>query len=308
MRLFDIMQNEKVGIVVVTYNRLKLLQEEIQALRKQTYRDFQIIVVNNGSTDNTADWLKLQGDLIVITQENLGGAGGFFTGMKYVAEDASFTFCWIMDDDVICSANALEELVDAYNKKTDLGFVCSKVIGIDGCPMNTPIIDDRETSNGYADYSDLIAYNMIKVKEATFVSVLFHTKIIHEIGLPYKEFFIWGDDTEYTKRVSLSHDCYMACNSVVIHKRVIQKSLSFVFEKNPDRLKFYKYKIRNDGFVLFKYDSLYQKRRHRVKYYLNSIKYSMMLLIKGELLHAKINLGATLDLIRFKPVVIYPKV
>lgn len=302
------MQNGKVGIVVVTYNRLALLQEEMDALRKQTYKNFQIIVVNNGSTDNTADWLKQQSDIIVITQENLGGAGGFFTGMKYVAEDSSFTFCWIMDDDVICSENALEELVIAYKKKPNMGFVCSKVVGIDGCPMNTPVVDDRETGNGYADYSDLIAYNMIKVKEATFVSVFLSTNLIKEIGLPYRDFFIWGDDTEYTTRISLTHNCYMACDSIVVHKRVIQKKLSFVFEKNPVRLRFYRYKIRNDGFILFKYNSHYKKRRHRIKYYLNSIKFSFILLIRGELLHAKINLGATLDLIRFKPLVIYPQV
>ena len=71
-----------VGIVVVTYNRLQLLTEVIDALRKQTYNDYQIVVVNNGATDGTEKWLSQQRDIITITQENLGGAGGFFTGMK----------------------------------------------------------------------------------------------------------------------------------------------------------------------------------------------------------------------------------
>ena len=80
------MSNE-VGIVVVTYNRLELLKEVVESLRQQTFRDFQIVVVNNGSTDNTSEWLTNQKDIYTINQENLGGAGGFFTGMKYVAEN-----------------------------------------------------------------------------------------------------------------------------------------------------------------------------------------------------------------------------
>ena len=95
---------KKVGIVVVTYNRYELLKEVIDALRQQTYQDFQIIVVNNGSTDGTSNWLSLQEDIITITQRNVGGAGGFYTGMKFVAENG-YEFCWIMDDDVICIDN-----------------------------------------------------------------------------------------------------------------------------------------------------------------------------------------------------------
>ena len=54
---------EKVGIVVVTYNRLALLKEVIASLREQTYNNFQIIIVNNGSNDGTKEWLSLQNHL-----------------------------------------------------------------------------------------------------------------------------------------------------------------------------------------------------------------------------------------------------
>ena len=60
----------------------------VETVRKQTYKYFNILVVNNGSTDGTKEWLVQQADIITINQENLGGAGGFYTGMKY---------CMIMD-------------------------------------------------------------------------------------------------------------------------------------------------------------------------------------------------------------------
>lgn len=64
---------KKIGIVVVTYNRLSLLKEVIDSLRKQTYESRDIIVVNNGSTDDTPNWLKEQNDIKTITQGNVGG-------------------------------------------------------------------------------------------------------------------------------------------------------------------------------------------------------------------------------------------
>lgn len=62
--------------VVVTYNRRELLKRNLSCLRAN--RPVQsIVVVNNGSTDGTTEWLKEQKDLIVIHQENVGGSGGF---------------------------------------------------------------------------------------------------------------------------------------------------------------------------------------------------------------------------------------
>ena len=296
---------KKVGIVVVTYNRLALLKEAIDSLRNQIYTNREIVVVNNGSTDGTQEWLNAQKDIIVITQQNLGGAGGFFTGMKYVAEH-EYDYCWIMDDDVVCHSDALQELVSAYNKKPNIGFVCSKVIGINGCPMNTPTVDDRPTSNGDADFTDLIAESIIKVKTATFVSVLCSVKTINEVGLPYKEFFIWGDDTEYTNRISLHHECYMVCKSVVVHKRAIQGSLSFETETNPSRQKMYFYMMRNVAFIEFKYNKLYLNRRMRFRYYVRQYKYALSLLLHGRRLQAMIVVRSVLAMLSFNPTIQYP--
>lgn len=290
-----------VGIVVVTYNRLSLLKEVISALRGQTYTNAQIIVVNNGSTDGTLAWLESQGDIITISQSNLGGAGGFFTGMKYVVENG-YRYCWIMDDDVVCKPKALQELLDACQQKENIGFVCSLVIGINGCSMNVPTVDDRPTANGYPDYTDLIGYQMIKVIMATFVSVLLPTSVIREMGLPYKEFFIWGDDSEYTSRVSSKYDCYLVCKSVVVHKRALQGALSFFTETNPQRLRNYFYAFRNQTYLLWKSATFKGKLKCLVVRFILLVK----LLCKGDFLRYRILLKATLATFAFKPQIVYP--
>lgn len=239
---------KKVGIVIVTYNRLELLIEVIDALRRQTYQDFQIVVINNGSTDGTLNWLNQQEDIVIISQGNLGGAGGFFSGMKYVAENG-YDYCWIMDDDVICEKDSLKELLEGFKIVGDAGFLCSKVVGLDGTPMNVPYIDERHSEETYPNYFEFIKDQILKVKRATFVSVIFRVDIIRKLGLPIKEFFIWGDDSEYTLRISKVFPCYLCCKSVVVHKRVIQGNITFESEKNPNRIANYFYLFRNHLYI-----------------------------------------------------------
>lgn len=294
--------NKRVGIVVVTYNRLKLLNEVIDALRKQTYGNNQIIVVNNGSTDGTPQWLADQQDILTITQENLGGAGGFYTGMKYVAEH-DFDFAWVMDDDVICYPNALEELLKSLDVKEGIGFVCSRVVGTDGRPMNTPTISSATKGNVYSDLIELVdKHAMVGVKESTFVSVLVPVKIIQKEGLPIKEYFIWGDDSEFTERLSMRYPCYVVCRSVVVHKRSIQTALIFTEEKDPKRLRNYFFMFRNQAYTKLKG----KKKKKIMKHFAQTFLCAMSLFFTLRWKHLGIIIKAYSALLTFHPEIQYP--
>lgn len=79
---------EKVIAVIVTYNRIKLLKECLNAVLSQTYKVHKIVLIDNASTDGTADLFIKGGeyDKDVIDyrrmETNLGGAGGFYEGIK----------------------------------------------------------------------------------------------------------------------------------------------------------------------------------------------------------------------------------
>lgn len=294
--------SNQVGIVVVTYNRLQLLKEVIESLRAQTMKDYDIVIVNNGSTDDTPNWLEKQTDIITITQDNLGGAGGFHTGMKYVAEHG-YEYCWVMDDDVVCNPTALEELIKAYNTIPEAGFVCSRVVGINGKPMNTPTALGAYKDGDYTDTFELVnEHQMVRVTTATFVSVLINTNIIRSIGLPYKEFFIWGDDTEYTQRISKDYRCYVACKSEVLHKRRIQKSLSVYEETDENRLPNYFYQIRNSNYL--KYRKL--SKRAKLGMIRRGYNKAFNLWLKGDRTRAQILFRAYKSLLSFNPQINYP--
>ena len=73
-------------VIIVTYNRKELLKESIEALINQTNKNFDLLIVDNASTDNTYNDIvsKYESDKIkyINTQKNLGGAGGFNFGLK----------------------------------------------------------------------------------------------------------------------------------------------------------------------------------------------------------------------------------
>lgn len=297
----------KIGALVVTYNRCQLLAEVVEALRAQTFAngssddEMQIIVVNNGSTDQTAQWLAEQSDIISIEQQNVGGAGGFNTGLRYVAEN-DYDACWLMDDDVICKPDALAELVGAWKIVPDAGFLCSKVVGIDGRPMNVPMVDQRQTIEHYQDWMQYIDRMMIKVEASTFVSVLVPTAIIRQVGLPYREYFIWGDDSEYTTRITRRYSAYMTCRSVVVHKRAIQGNLSFETETNPKRIDMFFYYFRNQTHCAL----LYRTKAETLKRIVIVTLIGFYMLLHGRLRKAIVAWKSQLAFLVFRPKVEYP--
>ena len=109
--------------VVVTYNRRELLKRNLSCLRAN--RPVQsIVVVNNGSTDGTTEWLKEQKDLIVIHQENVGGSGGFYRGIQH-AFQLGADWIWCMDDDVFPRADCMEHLLQ-YADDSSVGILAPR--------------------------------------------------------------------------------------------------------------------------------------------------------------------------------------
>ncbi len=294
----------KICTVIVTYNRLPLLKEAINALRHQSYSS-SILVVNNGSTDGTYEYLEEQNDLKILHQENVGGAGGFFSGLKYAAEEG-FTFAWIMDDDVLPDKDALRHLVDAYDilsQKETIGFLCSTVVDVEGNMANVPIINERKANNGYSCWNKYLELGYVGVSSATFVSVFIPCNIIYNVGLPYKEFFIWGDDTEYTNRISMKYNSYLIGKSLVKHMRT-GGAIDLVKLTDKNRIRMYKFSIRNNWYIN---KQPFYHRKIKLINYLWYFSLIGKLLLHFQILKIGIVLGGILQGICFRPTVRFPK-
>ncbi|MGN0361317.1 MAG: glycosyltransferase family 2 protein [Bilifractor sp.] len=240
-------RQEKTAAIVVTYNRKELLMENIQALQAQTWPDLDILIIDNHSTDGTREMVEpLLSDpsvRYVDTGSNLGGAGGFQYGIRYAAEHG-YDYVWVMDDDCIPTPGALAALICAGHKLGgNFGFLSSKVLWKDRtlCTMNI----QRETlAKNTSDFSR----ETVPVVMASFVSLFLPVSVVKKVGLPIKEFFIWTDDWEYTRRISRSYPCYLVNDSTVIHKSRSNIGANIATESS-DRLDRFYYLYRNDVYL-----------------------------------------------------------
>jgi rhamnopyranosyl-N-acetylglucosaminyl-diphospho-decaprenol beta-1,3/1,4-galactofuranosyltransferase len=256
LRAFLKIQNQfyqmvKVVAVVVTNNRLALLEECLAALKRQSFLLADLIVVDNGSTDGTIDWLKKQHGLSVIEQENLGGSGGFYTGLK-AALATGAEWVWLMDDDTICSPDSLQILTGKINGLADVGFIGSKAVWNDGEPhlMNIPAI--KPSFHKYLPFNKFDDRHVLLVETCSFVSLLINSSAVENVGLPYKEFFIWGDDQEYTGRITKAGYLGFYCpESVVLHKTGINYFPDF-YRETVNNLWKHSYGFRNEFFMIKK--------------------------------------------------------
>ncbi|HYD31091.1 MAG TPA: glycosyltransferase, partial [Azospirillaceae bacterium] len=119
----------RVAAVIVTYNRLPLLQTCVAAVRQQTRPADRIIVVDNASTDGTSEWLSSQRDLTVVTQPNSGSAGAYHSGIA-AALASDDDWIWCMDDDGVPEVKALEEL-ERQATRHDLAMAGPLVVTLD---------------------------------------------------------------------------------------------------------------------------------------------------------------------------------
>lgn len=208
----------KVAAVIVTYNRKNLLIECIDALLNQkTDAAMDIIVIDNNSTDGTEaaifTYIHDHKILYCNTGANLGGAGGFQYGMRYAAE-RDYTHIWVMDDDCIPTETSLQAFLDADKKlKGRYGWLSSKVLWKDGsiCKMN---VQRRSVIRKVRDFKSAL----VPAVMASFVSLFVPSAVVLDMGLPIKEFFIWTDDWEFTRRISRKYPCFLCNTSMVVHK------------------------------------------------------------------------------------------
>ena len=232
-----------VAAVVVTYNRLPLLRQCLAALAAQTAQDLTIFLVDNASTDGTAEAvaeMALPNLVYRNTGKNLGGAGGFAYGVREAAL-AGYDALWLMDDDTLPTPTALEALLQAdRNLQGQYGWLSSRALAPDGTdqPMNLQRV---------TPYKDLPGFDgeRISAVMASFVSLFLRTETVRRYGLPIAEFFIWSDDWEYTRRISREKPCYVVPSSRVVHA-MQNPGVVNIAKDVPARWARYRYFYRND--------------------------------------------------------------
>jgi len=216
---------DKVVAVTVTFNRITTLQKTLAALENQTCQVWKILIVDNHSEEpyrrQLAALTEGKSNLEVLWMEqNLGGAGGFENGMRYAREKYAPDWYWIMDDDACPRSDTLEALL-RYRDLKGVGCLAPLIWGVDW--QNYQLYHHKRLKRFYtadeAKFASVEELGKVEQIDANaFVGTLFPRSVVEEVGFPDGGLFIYGDDTEYTVRVSQKTSVYLIRDAVIDHR------------------------------------------------------------------------------------------
>ena len=188
------------SVIILNWNGRHLLEECLSSIRSQTFRDFETIVVDNGSTDGSVDWVKERwADSVstVALPSNLGFAGGNNAGIRL----ARGRYVILLNNDTAVDPGWLAAMDDAVRRHPDAGMFTPKILNY--------YRRDEIDNTGHLIYPDGMARGRHRLEkddgrfdeEGEVLSPsgcagCYRRRMLDEIGLLDDAFFAYGEDVD----------------------------------------------------------------------------------------------------------------
>lgn len=182
----------KVSVLITTFNKAASIEECIESVLKQTYSDYELIIIDDGSTDNTEQLLKKITDsrINIFTQENKGIAKARNQALKMSKGE----YIAFLDSDDLWEVDKLKLQVDVLNTNPNIGVVNSKAL----------VIDKNGQSQGIvvgANLNGNIKENLIKGEAIASLSIpLIRKECFDKVGL-FNEELTHCEDLDFWLRI-----------------------------------------------------------------------------------------------------------
>lgn len=262
----------KISIIAATYNRSKMLQEAIKSVLDQTYRNFELIIVDDGSTDDTYEVVKSFNSRKIkyIYSDHLGRSVARNKALS-VARGKYIAF---LDDDDLFLPDKLKKQFE-YMEKNDLDMTYTSAFVIyengDLSPWR-----HKATQSGHL-YSKIAFYKPLTIILPT---VMLKRQVVEKVG-NFDENMDRFEDTDYWRRVSKFYEIYAISeplSKVRIHRRnqleepsrlleSIDYYVTKVFKEDKDSKLFFKLKGASNIFQYYLGPLLRKKKWHHFAYY-----------------------------------------
>lgn len=213
----------RVSIIIINWNGLEHLETCLESLKAQTFRDFEVVLVDNGSADGSQEFIKSRYPWVRLFElrENTGFATGNNIGLAH----ASGEYIVALNNDTRAEANWLETIVRVADANPNVGMVGSRI-----CSFDDPDVIDSlgvrvcrdGMSRGRFRLRRYSTIRMQEVEEILFPSAcvaLYRRAMLDQTGFFDDDFFAYAEDTDLGLRGRLAGwDALLATNAVVYHK------------------------------------------------------------------------------------------
>jgi len=195
-------------VLILSYNGKYLLEEAVPSYLANDYSNFEVIVIDNGSTDGTKEYVEEKWPKVKVlrTEKNLAYSGGFNFGLNYAFKEKKADYVLITNNDVKADKKVISELVRVAETDEKIGFVTGKVYYYD-MPNTLQTVGKKEDPirwNGDhlgGKEKDTGQYD--EISERLFVDDIFTLvcrKMYEEIGSYDETFRFQGEEFDWQAR------------------------------------------------------------------------------------------------------------
>ncbi len=238
----------QISIVILNWNGKKDTLECLKSLRKLSTTGFklQIIVVDNGSTDNSARDIKLvtgfQNLKVVETGENLGFAAGNNIGIKQALLDGS-DFIMLLNNDTVVKEDLVEKFLEAADRHKSAGILTPKIYFYPGYEFHKDRYSKTERgrviwyAGGIIDWNNIYGSNYgvddtdigqytkeLEYDFATGACMFVRREVFEREGLLDERYYLYLEDAEFSQRVKHSGWKIIFIPDAILWHKVSQSS------------------------------------------------------------------------------------
>ncbi len=214
------MENQAlISVIIPVYNVEAYLQECVESVLKQTYQNFEIILVDDGSTDSSGDicdeYAGNDERICVIHQKNSGPSKTRNTGL----ENANGKYIYFLDSDDYIESNALELLVDtAESNNADLVFFGAHSFSDNGSEIRQGYVING-TYNAKNGYKILTELHDNKDYHCSVVLLFINRSLLNTNNIRFLESAYCSEDMLFTYKVFCSSQRAVQCKNTLYHRR-----------------------------------------------------------------------------------------
>ena len=212
-----------VSVIILNWNGKRFLDECLSSLQRQTFKDFEVILVDNASQDNSIEFLESNyNDFIKIIKNNrnYGFSGGNNIGISH----AGGRYIVLLNNDTRADPAFLAHLVWAAERHPHVGMCAAKVYLDSGGKMIDTVghliyRDGLNRGRGRLEPDRGQYDTMEEVLFPSGCAALYKRNMLDEVGLFDEDFFAYGDDTDIGMRARLAGwTCLYVPQAIVHHK------------------------------------------------------------------------------------------